>query len=383
MRRLTTLAALAFALVACSGTEPPAPPPPPVPPPPPPPTVTSIDLAPSSLTLEATKSGTFIATPLDQSGNPMTAAVAWTSDNPGVARVDDNGRVTAVAMGSTTIHATSVTASSVSRAASVTVTRQSFDHVFIVVLENRDYADVIGNAAMPYLNSLASRYALGRNVLANTHPSVGNYFVMTVGDTVTNYDNWAGVVDSDNVVRELVTAGKSWKSYAENIPSQGYTGPDQGLYTRHHNPMAYFSDVRTSQGQAQNLVPFSQLAADLASGSLPNYAFLVPNSCNDGHDCADDVVDNWLRANLDPIINNSAFANSMLIIAYDESRTDRSGGGGKIPFIIVSPRAKQGPVDTQFQLQSVLRLSLEAFGITRWPGRLGPGAPAMWEFFSR
>ncbi len=42
----------------------------------------------------------------------------------------------------------------------------------------------------------------------------------------------------DNVVRELTAAGKTWKSYAESLPSVGYTGGDQGAYLRHHNPMS-------------------------------------------------------------------------------------------------------------------------------------------------
>ena len=61
-------------------------------------------------------------------------------------------------------------------------------HVFIVVEENANYASVIGSAAMPYLNGLAAQYGLATQYYANTHPSIGNYFMMTVGDTVTNND---------------------------------------------------------------------------------------------------------------------------------------------------------------------------------------------------
>ena len=49
------------------------------------------------------------------------------------------------------------------------------------MLENASYSDVIGAASMPYLNSLAQKYALATNYYANTHPSIGNYFMLTTG----------------------------------------------------------------------------------------------------------------------------------------------------------------------------------------------------------
>ena len=384
VRSLTALALLGLALAGCSRntepTPPPPPPPPPVGPPPPPPRVASIEISPGSLTLEATKTGTFTATPKDSAGNPLTGrTITWSTDNASVASIDAGGVVTANGMGSTSIHAA---ADAVSASATVTVTRQAFAHVFIVTLENRDYATVIGSSAMPYLNSLASRFALGSQFYANTHPSVGNYFMMTVGDTVTNNDVNNATVTADNVVRQLLAAGKTWKSYAESIPSTGYVGGDQGLYTRHHNPLSYFSDVVNSSAQRQNLQPLSQLAADISSGSLPNYGFIVPNSCNDGHDCDNATVDAWLRANIEPLITSSAFQNSLLVITYDESSTDNTNGGGRIPFIVVSDRATTGTLSTAHDLPDLLRLSLEALGITSWPGAAAHGR-TMWEFFTR
>src|SRR5207253_2216053 len=68
-----------------------------------------------------------------------------------------------------------------SRESPPTGTVPQFAHVFIVVEENADYAKVVGNSAMPYLNSLASRYGLATQYYANTHPSIGNYFMLTVG----------------------------------------------------------------------------------------------------------------------------------------------------------------------------------------------------------
>ena len=103
-----------------------------------------------------------------------------------------------------------------------------FGHVFIIVEENANYTDVIGDSSMPYLNRLARRYGLATQFYANAHPSIGNYFMMTVGDTISNDDNYSTIVTTDNVVRQLVAAGKTWKSYAEDLPSVGYTGEGRG-----------------------------------------------------------------------------------------------------------------------------------------------------------
>ena len=90
-----------------------------------------------------------------------------------------------------------------------------------MVEENSSYSQVIGNTKMPYPNSLASRYGLATQYFANVHPSLGNYFMLTTGQIVTNDNSFVGTVDVDNIARELTASGKSWKSYAEsrNDPS--------------------------------------------------------------------------------------------------------------------------------------------------------------------
>src|SRR5437016_385457 len=138
-------------------------------------------------------------------------------------------------------------------------------HVVMVLEENHSYSSVIGSSSMPYLNSLANKYALATNYYANTHPSIGNYFMMTTGQIISNNDGYTGTVTSDNIVRRIMTAGKTWKSYAENLPSTGYVGGDVYPYCRHHNPFTYFSDVKNSSNQRQNLVSFNQFKIDRAN----------------------------------------------------------------------------------------------------------------------
>jgi len=257
-----------------------------------------------------------------------------------------------------------------------------FNHVFIVVEENTDYADVIGGTAMVYLDSLAGEYGLATQYYGDAHPSIGNYFMMTVGDTITDNDSYSSVVTADNIVRRLVAAGKTWKSYAEDLPSVGYTGGDVGNYARKHNVIALLSDVVNDPAQKQNLVPFTQFAADLAGHALPNYAFIVPNLCNDAHDCSLSTADAWLRTNIDPLLRSADFQqDGLLIITFDEAGGDNTHGGGRVAWLAVSATSKRAYQSTRlYQHASTLRLSAEALGLTTFPNHAA-AAPDMAEFF--
>ena len=255
-------------------------------------------------------------------------------------------------------------------------------HVFILVEENANYDQVVGTGAMPYVDTLIGRYGLATQYYANTHPSIGNYFMMTTGQIITNNDGYAGTVRVDNVVRRLVAAGKTWKSYAEDLPWVGYTGGSNGLYLHRHNPLSSFSDVVNDSLQRKNLVPFGELASDLAGGTLPNYGFIVPNRCHDAHDCPLGLADEWLHTNIKPLIESPAFQqDGLLIIVFDEALSDGKYGGGRIVWLVVGPKVKPGYQSTRlYQQESTLRLSLEALGITGFPGAAAK-APAMGEFF--
>jgi len=273
----------------------------------------------------------------------------------------------------------------------------AFSHVFIVVEENHSYGDVIGNTSMPYFNTLATSYGLATQYYADAHPSLPNYFELTVGEglSITGLagDSFPGPVTQDNVVRALTTAGKTWKSYAESLPAIGYIGVDTGEYAKRHNPFAYFSDVINSSTQAANIVPFSQLASDIANNAVPDYAFIVPNLNDDAHDCPAGLstctdlqklaaADQWLQTNIDPVIKSSVFQDAVMVIVFDEGDiTDLANGGGHVPAVIVSSKSKAGYQSTTvYQHPSTMRLSLEALGVTDLPGDAAT-APDMAEFF--
>jgi hypothetical protein len=161
-----------------------------------------------------------------------------------------------------------------------------FGHVFIVVEENHNYGDVVASTSAPYLNSLSNLYGLATNYFANAHPSIPDYFMLTTGQALTLIDALTPdvfPVSDDNVDRELSAAGKSRKSYAEDLPSVGYTGRDTGKHAVRHNPLAYMIDVQNNSAQKQNLVPFNYFSVDQSTANLPDFSFIVPNLCNDGH----------------------------------------------------------------------------------------------------
>ena len=129
---------------------------------------------------------------------------------------------------------------------------------------------------MPYLKSLAAQYGLATQYYANTHPSLGNYFMLTTGDIVTTDDGFTGEVKIDNVVRQLLAAGKTWKSYAE---SRG----DATLYVKRHDPLSYFSDVVENSAQMRTWCCFRNSARTWLT-TPPNFSFIVPNCVDDAYD---------------------------------------------------------------------------------------------------
>jgi len=264
-----------------------------------------------------------------------------------------------------------------------------FGHVFVVAEENQDSVNVIGSSLMPYLNSLANQYGLATQYFADTHPSIGNYLMLTTGQILTNDDSQTPVtfpVSVDNAVRELIAAGKTWKQYADSIPSVGYIGGDStccgGQFYTRHAPLPYMTDAQTAS-QRTNIVPSTQLATDISNGTLPNYGFVTPNGCNDAHDCGLDVADNWLKTNIDPLLKSAQFQkDGLLVIVFDESESDNTLGGGKVVCVVISPFAKLNYKSaTTYQHESLLRLTLEGLGVTTLPGASAT-APKMWEFFT-
>src|SRR5438874_2932286 len=141
--------------------------------------------------------------------------------------------------------------------------------VFLIVFENQKYEGVVGNPNAPYINHLMNTRASADNFYADTHPSLGDYFMQTTGAIISNDLNYAETVTQNNIAREMGQAGVSWRAYLESMPEPGYLGDKAYPYVKSHNPFAYFSDIRMIKAEQPHLVPFSQFQTDLDAGTLP------------------------------------------------------------------------------------------------------------------
>jgi len=234
-------------------------------------------------------------------------------------------------------------------------------HVVLVVEENHSFDAVITRGGMPYLKSLAERYTLLTNYYGNHHPSIGNYFMMTTGQTISTNDGYNGTVPYDNLISQLVTANKTWKAYGDSLPEQGYIGGNERPYVKKHFPIAYFENVRNDPAQRKNLVPAEQFIADLRSQGLPDFSMLIPNLDHDAHDGSLKEADDWLRRYIEPLLANPDFQkDGILIVTFDESvKSDPDHGGGHITTVVIGPLAKEHFADATFYQHESLFATLE------------------------
>src|SRR5579859_952919 len=227
------------------------------------------------------------------------SSVTWSASG---GTINSSGMFTApTSAGSVTVTATSSQNSSITGSAMITVQVQATasKHVVMVMEENQSYSSVVGNlAAWPHLNDLIGKGALATNYYADGHSSIPNYFMLTTGQTLTFDDSSTTVWNVDSIARRMLAANVSFRVYAEGI-SRGYVGGNTGLYVIRHNPFAMLSEIANNTQVANQVIwPFSQFASDLASHSLPEFSFIVPDLNDDAHSAAPLQADSWLQANV-------------------------------------------------------------------------------------
>lgn len=265
---------------------------------------------------------------------------------------------------------------------------RSSRHIVMVMEENSDYSSVVGSSAWPNLNSLMAHGSLPTHYYANSHPSIGNYFMLTTGQILTTNDNSTQVWNVPNIARQMLAAGIRFRVYAEGI-TQGYVGGNTGLYLVRHNPFALLSDIANNSTVAKQVIwPFSQFSKDLASGTLPEFSFIVPDVDDDAHNGTPQQADSWLQKNVvDLLSNDAAFqqgGDGMLVVDFDEGSTaDTAYGGGHVSPVLWGPIIKEGfrqESSTIYQHQSMLLTIEKALGLSNPPGAAAK-APAAGEFF--
>jgi acid phosphatase len=212
-----------------------------------------------------------------------------------------------------------------------------YDHVVIVVEENKHYEEIIGKSSAPYINTLKAEGANFTRMFGEEHFSQGNYFWLfsgsnqTVGfrdviPTAKNNPNYP--FKTANLGAALIRKGLSFKGYAEDLPAIGSTVEsvknNKGvmIYGRKHVPWISFSNVPNGSTVATSSnLRFADFPTPARFATLPTVAFVIPNLENDMHNGkpGDSIPrgDRWLKKNLDPYYQWAKKNNSLLIVTWD------------------------------------------------------------------
>jgi hypothetical protein len=218
----------------------------------------------------------------------------------------------------------------------------NFKHVVVVVFENHEASSIAGSSDAPTFNALARRYGRLTNYDAVAHPSLPNYLALVSGSTQgISSDCTDCVVGARSLADTLEAAGKTWKTYAEDLPYPGFTGGSDGRYAKKHDPFLYFRDVADSRARRDRVVPFRQLGRDLTEHRLPDFSLVIPNLCNDMHDCSVATGDAWLKAHVVPLLHSPELRGGVVFVIFDEGTSD-PGGGGRIEALALGPTVRRG-----------------------------------------
>ncbi|WP_433561640.1 alkaline phosphatase family protein [Nocardia sp. CA-151230] len=232
-----------------------------------------------------------------------------------------------------------------------------FDHIVLVMFENHSYSQINGSSSAPYFNSLAGQGAKFTQSFGVTHPSEPNYLAMFSGSTqgITD-DSCPHTFSGNNIGNQLITAGKTFKSYSESMPSDGYTGCTSGQYARKHNAAPFFSNVPATSNLMYSDFPNSSNYA-----SLPTVSYIAPNLCNDMHDCSISTGNTWLQNNMDAYAQWAKTHNSLLIVTFDE---DNGSSSNHIFTTFVGAHTQVGSFSNQINHYNILSTIESAYGLS-------------------
>jgi phosphatidylinositol-3-phosphatase len=363
-------------------------------------------------------------------------ALASCSSGPGVVTASGGPRTTAATRTSTP---TTTTATGL----------PPIRHVFLIVLENKSYDETWGpDPGAPYLGTtLRAEGNLLSQYYATSHDSLGNYIAMvsgqpanpvTQGDCVDDYElvtpptvvngiaTGTGCVyppSVGSIATQLAGAGLTWKGYMQSMaepcqhPVLGQADPNvvaspTSLYATRHNPFVYFQAITSSPSCAADDVPLTELPGDLARVSTtPNFSFITPNLCDDGHDatCAAGGpagfagINTFLQTWVPEILASPAFKrDGLLLITFDEAESSGTAeddtaccneppsisaagvqngqageggpGGGRIGLLALSPVIAPGSTTaTPYNHFSLLRSIEGIFGLPHLGEAAAPG----------
>lgn len=258
----------------------------------------------------------------------------------------------------------------------VTVVRKvpNFSHIVIIIFENWVSEESLTSPLMPVFNHYGEEYTTLTNYHGVKHPSLPNYIALISGQTFDITENCTDCFFDAQTLPDLIeSSGRTWKTYQEDMPEPCYID-DTDYYAQKHNPFVYFDPIRLNRARCEeNVVPLDVLRADIDTNQLPDFIFITPNICNDGHDCPLSTADKWLDSQLAvliPALENDD-ENYLLILMFEEGDDDsgccglpEDDAGGRVPVILVSPHVKNNfQDDTPYSHYSLLKTISDAWGL--------------------
>ena len=229
------------------------------------------------------------------------------------------------------------------------------DHIVILVMENKNRQSVIGSSNAPYINSLAAQGANMSQSFGVTHPSQPNYVAMFFGEQHGVTSNKCEMLDQENLGTQLIDKGLTFTGYSEKLPEVGSTACEAagGKYERKHVPWASSTKLPANTNQ-----PFSAFPSDYTQ--LPTVSFVVPDMCNDMHDCSVKTGDNWVKDNIDDYAQWAKKNNSLLVLTFDENA---GGTVNQIATIIVGESVRPGLYAEPMSHYNLLRTIEDAYDL--------------------
>ncbi|WP_082133911.1 alkaline phosphatase family protein [Mycolicibacter heraklionensis] len=240
------------------------------------------------------------------------------------------------------------------------------DHVFVIYMENKGAADIVGSPNAPYMNSLINTYGYDDNYYALGHPSDPNYFRILGGsDFGIDYNSALNSIDAPNLMQEMDQAGISWAGYAQSMPTAGDL-VSSGDYSADELPFAQFGYVygNTPDYLQDHLLPLTQLSTDLNDPStFPGFTWIAANEDNNGEGPVDSLsgilqfiatqvgdhqynvaaADQFVQQEVSTIENSKTWTDpnerDVIIVTTDEDNNNLSLGfgnqGNNVPMIVI------------------------------------------------
>jgi acid phosphatase len=242
----------------------------------------------------------------------------------------------------------------------------------VFVIENHSLSEM--QAQMPWTYRLGKKYGYATDFHAMTHPSLPNYLAIAGGSTfgIQDDDNpSAHPISGPSVFGEALAHGLTARVYADDMPAP-CTLTTSGQYAVRHNPWTYFTSERSEcQTFDTSLDRFPQ---DVRTGHLPDAGMVVPDVCDDAHNCSLATADAFLRQGIGLAMSGPDFRSGRLAIVVTADEDDRSQGNVVLT-ILVHPRVRHEVVTRPLSHLSLSRLYSEVLGVP--PLREAASAPSM------